>query len=54
MTTDNKIVCEGQYLRGQDCTETERPSGRMHPCPVELGEKCLIEEENDAGTNRKD
>ena len=37
--------CDKQYYKNGVCTETEKPSGRIHPCPVEHGDKCLIEGE---------
>lgn len=44
---DDKIICEGQYLRQGNCLETERPSGRIKPCEVLLGEKCILEDEDE-------
>lgn len=40
-----RFPCFKQYYRQGMCTETEKPSGRIHSCPVEHGSKCLIEED---------
>ena len=38
--------CEGQYLRkGYLCGETEKPSGRIHECPMIYGGECLIDQD---------
>ena len=42
-TLKNNYPCEGQYLKNEMCTETEKPSGRIHPCPVVYDGECLIE-----------
>ena len=44
MLVETGRPCFGQYYRNGNCTETEKPSGRMHPCPVEHGEECYIKE----------
>jgi len=40
---NTEIPCYGQYLKKGNCLETEKPSGRIHPCPVEYGGECLID-----------
>jgi len=37
-----EIPCYGQYFKNGNCTETEKPSGRIHPCPVEHGGECYL------------
>lgn len=39
---DAEYPCEGQYLSNGNCTQTERPSGRILPCNKK---ECYLDEE---------
>ncbi len=46
--------CEGQYLKkGYLCGETEKPSGRIHECPMIYGGECLIDRDESPSEQRE-
>lgn len=40
-----------QYWKGGMCKETEKPSGRIHPCPTEHGGECYFEDGSEENHN---
>ena len=38
-----------ELIKGYLCRVTEKPSGRIHPCPVEHGEECYMKGEQEDG-----